>query len=122
MTSEGNTAGDRADLAKQRVLVQMLACATKAEVEAVSDSDFLVSDLDPIVAAQYQEVKKNTRISTKKSTTSKGLNHEALSVALIKTLPNLLEKFKSDSRILESLTLLPRYFGTLTIFLVNKHF
>ena len=122
MTSEGNTAGDRADLAKQRVLVQMLACATKAEVEAVTDSDFLVSDLDPIVAAQYQEVKKNTRISTKKSATSKGLNHEALSVALIKTLPNLLEKFKSDSRILESLTLLPRYFGTLTIFLVNKHF
>ena len=112
MTSQGNTAGDRADVAKQRVLVQMLACAAKAEVEAVSDPDFLVSDLDPILAARQRETRENTKGSARKSATSKGLNHEALSVALIKTLPNLLGKFKSDSKILESLTLLPRYFGT----------
>jgi len=122
MTSQGNTAGDRADVAKQRVLVQMLACAAKAEVEAVSDPDFLVSDLDPILAARQVEARENTKASARKSVTSKGLNHEALSVALIKTLPNLLGKFKSDSKILESLTLLPRYFGTFMSLYSNLSF
>ena len=31
-TSQGTSAGDRADIAKQRVLVQMLAYAAKSEV------------------------------------------------------------------------------------------
>ena len=35
--------------------------------------------------------------------------HESLSYALLRALPNLLVKFKSDSIILESLANLPRY-------------
>lgn len=103
-TSQGNAAGARADLAKQRVLVQMLICAAKAEVEAVTEYDFLLSDLDPVL---YIDQGKGSR----RNVTTKCLNHESLSVALIKAVPNLLEKFKSDSKILESLTLLPRYFA-----------
>eukprot|EP00957_Ditylum_brightwellii_P095227 7253100-Ditylum_brightwellii.AAC.1 len=40
MTSQGNAAGDRADIAKQRVLVQMLSCAAIAEVESVKARNF----------------------------------------------------------------------------------
>jgi cohesin complex subunit SA-1/2 len=105
-TSQGNAAGAKADLAKQRVLVEILVCAARLEVEAVADSNFLVSDLDPVVT-RVSERKK----TSKRNTVTNSLNHELLSVALIKSLPNLLDKFKSDSKILESLTLLPRYFG-----------
>jgi cohesin complex subunit SA-1/2 len=108
-TSQGNAAGARADLAKQRVLVEILACAVKAEVEAVTESDFLLADLDPVAALHYS--KFNEQKKGKRSTTTNNLNHESLSVALIKSLPNLLEKFKSDANILESLTSLPRYFS-----------
>ena len=112
-TSQGNAAGDRADVAKQRVLVQMLACAAKAEVESVTDPEFLLSDFDPDEAGILQKsaALREAAKGPRKGVPSKGLNHEALSVALIKALPNLLEKFKSDSKILESLTALPRYFG-----------
>ena len=115
MTSEGNTAGDRADVAKQRVLVQMLCCSAIAEVESVTDPDFLLSDLDPDESTflhnhsiSYERIGAK---SSRRSTSSKGLNHEALSVALLKALPDLLDRFKSDPKILVSLTALPRYFG-----------
>ena len=113
MTSQGVSAGDRADLAKQRVLVQMLTSAAKAEVESVTDADFLHSDLDPAeIDILQKSIASRERIQGgRRSSTSKALNHEALSVALVKALPNLLEKFKSDSMILASLVSLPRYFG-----------
>jgi len=122
MTTGGTTAGDRADIAKQRVLVQMLACAAKCEVESVTDTDFLQHDMDPDDAAilnQEAEMHGNetagmgsgsgTRKGVKKNMAT-GLNHESLSVALLKALPSHLDKFRSDSLILESLACLPRYF------------
>jgi len=113
MTSQGHAAGDRADIAKQRVLVQMLSCAAIAEVESVTDIDFLCADLDPDEANMLQKrrtMNDSVKVS-KRNSNSKGLNHETLSVALIKALPSLLEKFRSDSKILVSLASLPRYFG-----------
>ncbi len=114
MTSQGHTAGDRADLAKQRVLVQMLSCAAIAEVESVTDNDFLCSDMgfDEAETSMYRkrpiiEPASNSKNSAK----SKGLNHETLSVALIKALPNLIDKFRSDPNILVNLASIPRYFG-----------
>ena len=40
-TSQGTSAGDRADIAKQRVLVQMLAYAAKSEVGSMTDSSLM---------------------------------------------------------------------------------
>jgi len=111
LTSQGTVAGDRADAAKQRVLVQMLAYAAKAEVGSVTDS----TDADPDIvdASEKMELSmvKGGNRSKKKANDAKldGLQHETFSVALIKALPNLLAKFKADPAILESLTSLPRY-------------
>mmetsp|Transcript_4325 Transcript_4325/g.8293 ORF Transcript_4325/g.8293 Transcript_4325/m.8293 type:complete len:1621 (+) Transcript_4325:123-4985(+) len=108
-TSQGNAAGAKADLAKQRVLVEILVCAARSEVESVTENDFMVSDLDPIFM-RYSSKGSERKKSSKRNSATSSLSHESLSVALIKSLPNLLEKFKSDSKILESLTSLPRYF------------
>jgi len=112
ITSQGHTAGDRADVAKQRVLVQMLSYAAIAEVESVINLDFLCIDMDPVEAnalRKRQAMNANDK-SSRKIMDPKGYHHEALSVALMKKLPTLLEKFKSDSKILVSLTSLPRFF------------
>ena len=39
-TSHGTTARDRADVAKQRVLIEMLACAVNLEVGSVKGTHF----------------------------------------------------------------------------------
>ena len=115
LTSQGTVAGDRADTAKQRVLVQMLAYSAKAEVGSVTDSTFLRGDVDPDIADALEERDAAMKIGgnrTKKATNKislNGLQHENFSVALIKALPQLLAKFKADPTILESLTSLPRY-------------
>ena len=115
-TSQGTTAGDKADVAKQRVLVQMLACAAKAEVGSVVNSSFLHGDIDPDVVEAYE--KEGTTLKNEKKGSRRGIGlHESLSIALLKALPNLLVKFKSDSAILESLTSLPRYLSMYSRFL-----
>ncbi len=55
MASQGNAAGDRADIAKQRVLVQMLSFAAIAEVESVTGTEFLLKDLDRDEADIFQK-------------------------------------------------------------------
>ncbi len=111
MTSHGTSAGERADVAKQRILVQMLICAAKAEVGAV-DADFLNNDLDPDVVEVLKEKNAgDTAQANANKKASSNVQHESLSVELIKALPNLLVQFKSDSTIIESLVSLPRYFS-----------
>ena len=113
MASQGNAAGDRADIAKQRVLVQMLSFAAIAEVESVTGTEFLLEDLDRDEADIFQKhaaTQENTKI-LRRNSSSKALNHGALSVASMKALSDLLTKFKSNSKILVSLTALPRYFS-----------
>ena len=120
MTAHGVSAGERADVAKQRVLVQMLICAAKAEVE-FSDPDFLHTNVDPdvvsIMKKSAAEIEDTSGQRKKNKKASTNLQHESLTIALIKTLPNLLVQFKSDSTILDSLVSLPRYFGKSKIFL-----
>lgn len=112
LTSHGNAAGDRVDVAKQRVLVRMLAAAVKAEVGSVADPSIFEEHVDPeVIFAEMailgeDEVSKATGKGQKKGST--GIQHENLSVALMKALPNLLVKFKTDSAITSSLTTLPR--------------
>ena len=120
-TSQGTTAGDRADVAKQRVLVEMLACAVKLEVGSVKGTHFMSEDIDPEVLAALEDYEMSLSISkkTKKGqnlSRTFGLQHENLSVALLRALPNLLLKFKTDPIILRSLAILPRYLSKLSLF------
>jgi cell envelope opacity-associated protein A len=114
-TTSGRKAADRAEVAKQRVLVRMLACAAQAEVVAVAEPGFLSRNVDP--EAQLEEEGSAAPTKTKKgaSKSSGGMPHEVLSVALLSSLPDLLVKFKGDHTILESLTNLPTYICEYTI-------
>jgi len=98
-TAHNVKAGDRADVAKQRILVRMLACAAQEEVGAVADESFLNSDVDPDMANSCEKAKK----------ASMGREHETLSIALLKALPNLLLKFKGDTDVISELACLPRF-------------
>lgn len=109
----GDAAADRVEVAKQRVLVQMLARAAQAEVVAVAEPNFLSKGLDPDEADVEAEENAITTTKSKKAKGKKsgstGMPHEVLSVALLNSLPDLLIKFKVDPTILGSLTTLPRY-------------
>jgi hypothetical protein len=102
-TAHNVNAGDRANIAKQRVLVRMLTCAAKEEVGSVADESFLHRDMDTD-AIIIREKKKS-----KKGTSSTGREHETLSIALLKALPNLLVQFKGDLAIIPELVALPRF-------------
>ena len=113
VASEGD--GNRIEVAKQRVLVQMLACAAHAEVGSVAEADFLYGDLDDDLV----EILKMKAIpplesgtKKKKPKQSSGMAHEILSVALLQALPGLMSRFKTDPSILGSLSILPRYLCT----------
>lgn len=108
LTAHGETAGDRTNVAKQRVLVQMLACATRLEVKAAASPEFLKQGLDIDEIDSHAEFHRDER---KKVNKSSDINHETLSIALMKALPDLLDKFKSDSVVLQNLICLPRYFS-----------
>lgn len=99
-TAHNVKAGDRADVAKQRVLVRMLACAAQEEVDAVADESFLNNDIDPDMANSSSEKGKKA---------SRGREHETLSIALLKALPNLLLQFKGDTDVISELACLPRF-------------
>lgn len=102
----GSSDSERAEIAKQRVLVRMLARATEAEVGAVA-ADFLEADVDPDLAEieeDHLEVKAPKNKGNKAATA-----HESLSVSLLKSLPELLLKFKADPHILRSVSSLPRF-------------
>lgn len=105
----GGSDSERAEIAKQRVLVRMLARATEAEVGAVA-ADFLEAHVDPDLAEieeDHLEAKapKNKGNRGNKAATA----HESLSVSLLKSLPELLLKFKADPHILRSVSSLPRF-------------
>lgn len=101
------TAGDRANLAKQRVLVRMLACAAREEVGSVADQEFLSRGTD---AHAMEVTSMLTHYQSKgKKTATKGREHENLSIALLKALPNLLVQFKGDLAIIPELVSLPRF-------------
>ena len=97
------------DAAKQRVLVHILAHTARAKVGLVTDSTFMQVDVDTDIADASEKMELAAKKGPKKRKDDNGLQHENFSVALIKTLPNLLAKFKFDPTILESLTSLPRY-------------
>jgi hypothetical protein len=103
------------DVVQQRVLVFMLARAAQSQVATVA-ADFLHQGVDPALAElevadqkaleEMTASKKGSTPSTKASTAAN--QHETMSVALLKALPDLLLKFKADNFLLTSITSLPR--------------
>jgi hypothetical protein len=87
---QGRPAG-REELAKQRVLLRMLACAAEREVGSVENAN------------------SNKKRKRAEPSTNSNESHESLSMALLKSLPSLLTAFKGDVMALRSLTKLPQY-------------
>lgn len=105
--SSRQTKKERLDqTAHERILLRMLVAAAKQEVKTTGDDD-IASYLDPdLLAAQNAEY-RSLEIQKKKKEGS--ASREQLSVALLKELPGLMSRFKSDTAILRSLTCLPQY-------------
>ena len=127
VNGNGNAAGDRVDVAKQRILVRMMAAAVKAEVGAVGDSSLFENCIDPdVLAAEAALLDEDEVAKTgSKGTTKKGsadIQHENLSIALLKVLPDLLVKFKTDPAVTASLTTLPRYMRKFLLLLFVHRF
>lgn len=122
----------RVTLAKQRVLLQMLASAVDLEVGTDNAEDEVSTILDPDVvrvksqllltsgpsAATTSTTGKQKKKKTKKHATN--ISRETLTVALLKSLPKLLEAYKGDLFVLRSLTTLPRYFVPSVLTLPNR--
>ncbi|EJK58196.1 hypothetical protein THAOC_21703 [Thalassiosira oceanica] len=103
-TASNVTAGDKANVAKQRVLVRMLACAAREEVGEVASKEFLTYDEDPDTVGE-----QDTKKGKKPSKDVLNREHENLTVALLKALPSLLIQFKGDNAIVPELASLPRF-------------
>lgn len=110
-SSKSGKKESRIDVTKQRVLLQMLACAANAEVYARSKDDSLTVDADEDVLwveTQLEGTKEPQSKKSKGQTRDSDLAHEALSVALLKSLSGFLVSFKGDISVIKSLTALPR--------------
>jgi len=111
----------RAAFAKQRVLLQMLACAASLELDSSSSSkrdaeyeEDALSVLDPdVVRVRKQLLAPSSGVvatsGKQKKKQSSNMMRESLSTELLKALPRLLGAYKGDLVVLKSLTTLPRY-------------
>lgn len=100
-TASNVRAGEKANVAKQRVLVRMLACAAREEVGSIAGESFLQQDMDT------DSIEKKDKKSTKANLL--GREHERCSLALLTSIPSLLLQFKGDLAIIPELVNLPRY-------------
>lgn len=96
------SAGDRADVAKQKVLVRMLATAACVEVGSVTENPTSILGEKGVHMMEEAGITNNSSFPISQQ-------WEELSIALLHALPDLLIKFIGDSATLASLTLLPRY-------------
>lgn len=93
---------ERIEIATERVMVRILARAAQAEVNSIAP-DFLQIGVDPELAGLQGLQHAKTKPK------GKGNSHEILSSALLKALPELLVKYKTDANVLVSLSSLPRF-------------
>eukprot|EP00804_Cyclotella_cryptica_P015054 CCRYP_000638-RD/>CCRYP_000638-RD protein AED:0.18 eAED:0.18 QI:0/0.75/0.6/1/0.75/0.6/5/233/1090 len=104
-TAHNVRAGEKANVAKQRVLVRMLACAAREEVGSIADESFLQKNMDLETGLEVKDKKK----SSTKTSHSLGREHERCSLALLTSIPSLLLQFKGDLAIIPELVSLPRF-------------
>jgi len=114
----------RLDTVRQRVLLRMFVAAAKMEVsDVVANASAEILDPDLVLAMQASQdslvttTKAGTK-NTKKKQKENLSSHEELTLALLRSLPDLLQRFKSETTVLESLTTLPGYFCKCLYFMV----
>ncbi len=96
----------RIDTVKQCVMLRMLATAASFEVPNVASG---LSLLDPKFAEAKATAQEALQTEKKKPNKNQA-SHEDLTLALLRTLPDLLQSYKSENVVLRSLTELPQYF------------
>ena len=104
----------RVEIVQQRVLLRMFVTAVRMEVADAGNE--CATNVDPLLweAVQDQQaalatVKPTANVKSNKQK-SKSDTHEELTIALLRSLPELLLRFKSETPVLASLTTLPQYF------------
>jgi len=127
----------RITLAKQRVLLRMLASAAAMEIGSINstsenDKHGMESDeILEIVDRDFIDVKRQLQLQTtsalsvkkkggKKKSASANISREGLTVSLLKALPKLLQAYKGDLIVLRNLTALPQYFVASVLTLPNR--
>lgn len=112
--------GQRNEAVQQRVLLNWLVTSAEMEVYSLrvsAEDDPKKNPMLQDIDKDYLEIQAKKResvtahiIDTKKQKMIRtSTSHEELTLALMKTLPDLLASFKSETPILRSLLLLPRY-------------
>ena len=114
----------RLDMVQQRVLLRMFVTAVKLEVSDAGNES--AANVDPLLLEAVQDHQKAliTANATNNKTTkqkSKNNSHEELTLALLRSLPELLLRFKSETPVLASLVALPQYFCKSTLALHLHH-
>ena len=107
-----STADLRVDTVKQRALLRMFVTAAEMEVSDVATESAAVEDPYLVQARQAKQDALVTATTTGARKKKKGnaSSHEELTLALLRSLPDLLLRFKSETAVLEGLTALPQYF------------
>ena len=103
----------RQETVKQLVLLRLFVTAVKMEVSDASSEVAVVYDplvIEAVQANQDSMVAEPPAKATKKSQKKSDDTHEDLTLALLRSLPDLLMRFKSETGVLASLTTLPQYF------------
>lgn len=111
---KSSSTNQRIEMVQQRVLLRMFVTAVRMEVGDAGNE--CTTNVDPLLLEAIQEhqdslttVKPSTNVKSTKQK-SKSDMHEELTIALLRSLPELLLRFKSETPVLASLTTLPQYF------------
>ena len=99
---------NRQHMVQQRVLLRVLIRAAYSEIRSLSEDGLPCADLDP-VAFDLMKLDRNIVRSSKKSKSTS--SQEEFTKEVLKSLPSLLESFKSESTMMQSLAFLPVFFG-----------
>jgi hypothetical protein len=95
------------DVVKQRVLLQMLVTTAKQEIGCTEEFVAKVADPGWLKARNEKDKETLMQPATKQKATSS--RHEALTLDILRALPDLLTSFKSETSVLQILTTLPQY-------------
>jgi hypothetical protein len=99
----------RFDAIKQRVVLRMLVRAADLEARETAQGGFATTLMDPDVVAARSESIESMEPAKKKKKVSASSSHEELTLALAKSLPDLIAAFNGETSVMRDLTLLPRY-------------